>query len=79
MSSNDYKRMKSIDSIQTSASGTREVFLSEKEEIKCNNIIKQYKMVIFNDVTKENIKEHNPNLPQIPNHPYVISMEAQGM
>ena len=49
--------MKSIDSIQTSASGTRKVFLSEKEEIKCNNIIKQYKMVIFNDVTKENIKE----------------------
>ena len=26
-------------------------------------------MINFDDVTKENIKEHNPNWPQIPNHP----------
>ena len=69
MSSNDTKRMKSIDSIETFASGTRKILVSEKEEIKCNNIIK-YKMVIFNDVLKESIKEHNPSLPQIHNHPY---------
>ena len=30
-------------------------------------------MIIFNGVIKENIKEHNPNLPQIPIHSYVIS------
>ena len=24
----------------------------------------------FDDVRKENIKEHNPDWPQIPNHPY---------
>ena len=30
--------------------------VSEKEEIKCNNIIKRYKNVNFDDVTKENIK-----------------------
>ena len=30
------------------------------------------KMIDFNDVTKENIKEHNPNWPQIPDHPYRI-------
>ena len=24
----------------------------------------------FDDVLKENIKEHNPNWPEIPDHPY---------
>ena len=27
-------------------------------------------MVNFDDVTKENIKQYNPNWPQIPDHPY---------
>ena len=26
-------------------------------------------MINFDGVTKENIKEHNPNWPQIPDHP----------
>ena len=26
----------------------------------------------FDDVTKENIKEHNPNWPKTPHHPYKI-------
>ena len=26
-------------------------------------------MINFDDATKENIKEHNPNWPQIPDHP----------
>ena len=29
-------------------------------------------MINFNDVTEENIKEHNTNWPQIPDHPYRI-------
>ena len=29
-------------------------------------------MINFDDVTKENIKKHNPNWPQIPSHPYRI-------
>ena len=29
-------------------------------------------MINFDDVTKGNIKEHNLNLPQIPDHPYQI-------
>ena len=29
-------------------------------------------MINFDDVTKENIEEHNPNWPQIPDHPYRI-------
>ena len=29
-------------------------------------------MINFDDVTKENMKQHNPNWPQIPDHPYKI-------
>ena len=29
-------------------------------------------MINFDDVTKELIKEHNQNWPQIPDHPYRI-------
>ena len=30
------------------------------------------KVINFDDVVKENIKEHNPNWPQISDHPYRI-------
>ena len=43
LNSNDDKRMQSIDSIETYANGTRKDLVTEKEEIKCNIIIKQYK------------------------------------
>ena len=39
--SNDDKRMQSIDSIETYAYGTSKDLVKEKEEIKCNNIIKR--------------------------------------
>ena len=29
-------------------------------------------MFSFDYITKEDIKEHNPNWPEIPNHPYRI-------
>ena len=29
-------------------------------------------MINFDDVKKESIKEHNPNLPQFPDHLYKI-------
>ena len=29
-------------------------------------------MINFDDLVKENIKEHNPDWPQIPDHPYRI-------
>ena len=35
--------MQSIDLIETYAYGTSKEIVSEKKEIKCNNIIKQYK------------------------------------
>ena len=40
---NDDKRMQAIDSIETCAYGMSKVLVSEKEEIRCSNIIKQYK------------------------------------
>ena len=43
LSSNDDKRMKSIDSIKTYGYGTSRDLVSEKEEIKFKNIIKRYK------------------------------------
>ena len=68
MIANDDKRIKSIDSLETFPYGTRRDLVCKKAEIKFNNII----MINFDDVTKENIKEHNPNWPQIPDHPYTI-------
>ena len=43
LSLNDDKRMQSIDSIEKYASGTSNDLLSDKEEIKSNNMIKRYK------------------------------------
>ena len=42
LSSDDHKRMQSNDSIKTYAHGTSKDLVCKKEEIKCNNIIKQY-------------------------------------
>ena len=41
LSSNGDKRMQSIDSIETYAYGTSKNLVSDKEEIKCNNLIKR--------------------------------------
>ena len=43
-----------------------------KKLIKCNNIKNNTKLINLNDVTKENIKERNPNWAQSPDHPYRI-------
>ena len=40
---NDDKRIQSIDSIETFTYGLRKDLVCKKEEIKCNNIIKQHK------------------------------------
>ena len=46
--------MQSIDSIETHAYSTSKDLVSDKEEIKCSNIIKQYKkMIIFDDIIKK--------------------------
>ena len=57
--------MQSIDSIDTYVYGTSQVPVHEKEEMN------------FDDVTKENIREHIRNWPQIPDHPHrILIMEA---
>ena len=43
LSSTDDERMQSIDWIETYAYGTSKDLVSDKEEIKYNNIIKRYK------------------------------------
>ena len=48
---------------------TRKGLASDKEEIKFNNIIKQYKKKINFDVIKQERKEYNPNWPEFPDHP----------
>ena len=49
--------MQSIDSIDTDAYLRHKYLVSEKEEIKWNSIIKQYKkMINFDDVPKEKLK-----------------------
>ena len=45
LSSNDDKRIIAIDSVETCAHGTSKDLVYKKEEIKCNNIMKQYKNV----------------------------------
>ena len=35
--------------------------------------------MINSNATKENIKQHNPNWPQIPDHPYkILIIESSG-
>ena len=68
MSDNNYKRIKSIDSLETHPYGTSKDLLS-KEEIKCNYVIKQQKLVNNDYMTRENIDKHNSSWPRIFDHP----------
>ena len=45
LSTNDDKRLQSIDSIETYTHRTKNDLVCKKEEIKCYNIIKQYRNV----------------------------------
>ena len=44
LTSNDDKIMQSIDSIEKYLYGTSKDLVSEKEKVKCNSIIKRYKI-----------------------------------
>ena len=44
----------------------------KKEKIEYNKIIKNRKMFSFDYITKNDIKGHNQNWPEIPDHPYRI-------
>ena len=68
MSDNDDKKIQSINSIETYAYGKNEDIIHKKEEIKCINIIKNAKIINYDDLAKENISKHNPNWLQILDH-----------
>ena len=70
LSSNDHKRAQSLDSMETYAHKASKDLVCTKEEIKFNNTLKQYKMFNFDYIKKEDIKEHNPSWPEIPDHAY---------
>ena len=61
--------MQSIDLIETYAYGVRKYLVSEKEEIKCNNTIKRYKNINFDDAIKEETKKNKLNWSEIPDAP----------
>ena len=54
LSSNDDKRIQSVDSIETYAYGTSIDLVSQKEETKCNSILKQW---IFIMATEDKIRD----------------------
>ena len=56
--------------IKEHAHGTNKEYIKKKKS-RCISIIKQYKkkMISYDDVTKENIKEGNPDWPEIFDHP----------
>ena len=56
--------MQSFVLIETYAYVINTDLVCKKEEIKCNNKIKQYKMFNFDYITNEDLKEHNPNQPE---------------
>ena len=62
------KELQSIESIETHAYRMNKNLACKKEEIKCNNA----KIFNFDYITKEDIKEHNPNWSETPDHPYRI-------
>ena len=61
--------MQSIDLIWTYAYRNDKNLVDEREEIKCSNVIKLCKMTNFDDAIEVETKDHNPDLPQIPDHP----------
>ena len=59
--------------IETYAYGTSKDLVSDKDEIKYNNRIERYiKRLTLILLLIKYIKKHNPNWPEIPDHPYRI-------
>ena len=73
--------MQSFGSIETYVYGTSKDLVTKNKEIRCNNIINWYKKLLTLMMLQKNIKEHNPNWPEIPDHPYrtlIISGSGSG-
>ena len=57
LSSDDGKKMQSIDSVKTNAYGMSKDLVNEKEKINCINIIKQYKKWLTLMMLQKKIKK----------------------
>ena len=64
--------MQSINSIEKYAYGYSKDLITEKEEIKCNNTINQCKKWLTLMMFQKKTNKHNPNWPEIADHPYRI-------
>ena len=79
---NDDKRMQSIYLIKTCICIWNE---QRSSKWKRSDSMKQYnktmlRMINFNNVTNKSIKEHNPNWPQIPDHPcWILVFGGSGL
>ena len=63
------KRIQSLVLVETYACGTKKDLTRKKEETKWKNMIEtKQKVINFDDITKENAKEHKLNWPKIPDH-----------
>ena len=58
LSSSDDKKMQSIDWTEKYAYGATKDLVSQIEEVRCNNIINNTKMINFDDVTKESFTKN---------------------
>ena len=74
LSPNDDKRIQSIDSIETYTHGTSKDLVCKKNEIKCNNIIKQYKNVLTSIILLKN-KRKEKNIFQVNQKFFAIHTE----
>ena len=75
LSTNDDQKIQSINSIEAYTYRARKGQVFKKEGIKYNDIIRQYKKwLTLMMLKKKTLKGHNPNWPQIPDHPYRILM-----
>ena len=72
LSSNDDKRLQSTDSVETYGYRTSKSLSRIKEKNKCKNNKNNTKMINFDHITKESIKERNPNWPKTSDHSYII-------
>ena len=53
------------------------IYYIKKKKLNVTKLYNNTKMINFYNVARENIKEHNPNWPQIYDHPFGEYLEKQ--
>ena len=79
MTANDDKRIQLIDLVETNKFGTNEGIIHRKEEIKWNNIIKEYEKRLTTMMLEKKPQTNIIQIWQIPEHPYrILLIEGSG-